>query len=68
MKRIWGWIEHGSGKHQSNMVWDISQESPTITTLDGGTQQIKILVRVKSESVLSYTKENGIRKENQKSV
>ncbi len=69
MKRIWGYIENGTGMHQSNMVWDISHESPTITTIEGGgTQQIKILVRVKSESVLPYTKENGIRKENQKSV
>lgn len=36
--------------HQSNMVWDISHESPTITTIEGGgTQQIKILVRVERE-------------------
>lgn len=49
MKRIWGYIENGTGMHQSNMVWDISHESPTITTIGGGTQQIKILVRVERE-------------------
>lgn len=40
-----GYIEHGTGKHQSNIVWDITRVSPTITGIDGGgTEQIKILV------------------------
>lgn len=40
-----GYIEHGTGKHQSNIVWDIYKTSPAITTIDGGgTQQIKVLV------------------------
>ena len=40
-----GYIEHGTGKHQSNTVYSPSGVSPTITTLQGGgTQQIKIMV------------------------
>lgn len=46
MARELGFIEHGTGKHQSNIVWDIRTTSPTITTLvNGGTQQIKILIK-----------------------
>lgn len=41
-----GYLENGTGKHQSNIIWNIQTVSPTITTLvNGGTQQIKILVR-----------------------
>lgn len=45
-----GYLENGTGKHQSNIVWDVSKSCPAITTLgygkvQGGTQQIKILVR-----------------------
>lgn len=39
-----GYIEHGTGKHQSNMVTSVNGVSPALTTLQGGTQQIKILV------------------------
>ena len=43
--RILGFIEHGTGQHQSNIVWDISAISLAITTITGGgTQQIKVLV------------------------
>lgn len=46
MARELGFLENGTGKHQSNIVWDISTTSPTITTVQGGgTQQIKILVK-----------------------
>ncbi|MBQ0113064.1 MAG: DNA cytosine methyltransferase [Bacteroidales bacterium] len=39
-----GFIEHGTGKHQSNSVYDTDGLSPNITTIQGGgTQQIKIL-------------------------
>jgi hypothetical protein len=39
-----GFIENGTGKHQSNIVYGTNAESPTITTVkDGGTQQIKIV-------------------------
>ena len=39
-----GYIEHGTGQHQSNTVTSINGVSPALTTLQGGTQQIKILV------------------------
>ena len=39
-----GYIEHGTGQHQSNTVASINGVSPALTTLQGGTQQIKILV------------------------
>ena len=44
-----GFIEHGTGKHQSNIVWDIQTISPTITTvMGGGTQQVIIIIREKN--------------------
>ena len=39
-----GYIDHGTGPHQSNTVINPKGLSPAITTLQGGTQQIKILV------------------------
>ena len=39
-----GYIDHGTGPHQSNTVISTHGLSPAITTLQGGTQQIKILV------------------------
>lgn len=40
-----GFIEHGTGKHQSNTVYDENGICPSITTIQGGgTQQIKCLV------------------------
>lgn len=39
-----GYIENGTGKHQSNVVYSDDGISPTITTINGGgSQQIKIL-------------------------
>lgn len=39
-----GFIDNGTGKHQSNTVYNPEAVSPTITTLvNGGTQQIKIV-------------------------
>lgn len=39
-----GYIENGTGKHQSNVVYSDDGLSPTITTINGGgSQQIKIL-------------------------
>ena len=40
-----GYIDNGTGQHQSNTVISTKGLSPAITTLQGGTQQIKILVR-----------------------
>lgn len=48
-----GYIEHGTGQHQSNTVTSVNGVSPALTTLQGGTQQIKILV---SEN--GYTQNN----------
>ena len=39
-----GFMDSGTGKHQSNTVYDERYICPAITTLQGGTQQIKILV------------------------
>lgn len=40
---IVGYIEHGTGQHQSNTVYE-KKCIPTITTIEGGgTQQIKVL-------------------------
>lgn len=38
-----GFMDNGTGKHQSNIVYDTRYICPAITTLQGGTQQIKIL-------------------------
>lgn len=39
-----GYIDHGTGQHQSNTVYDTNAICPNITTVNGGgTQQIKIL-------------------------
>lgn len=40
-----GFMDNGTGKHQSNTVYDSYFICPTVTTIEGGgTQQIKILV------------------------
>lgn len=39
-----GFIEHGTGQHQSNTVYDTDAISPGLTTVNGGgTQQVKIV-------------------------
>ena len=40
-----GHLESGTGRHQSNTVYDTSGLSPALTTIQGGTQQVKVLVR-----------------------
>lgn len=41
-----GYMDNGTGQHQSNTVISTDGLSPAITTVEGGgTQQIKILVR-----------------------
>ena len=42
--KVLGFMDNGTGKHQSNTVYDSRCISPAITTLQGGTQQIKIMV------------------------
>lgn len=39
-----GFMDSGTGQHQSNIVISEKGLCPAITTLQGGTQQIKILV------------------------
>ncbi len=40
-----GYMDNGTGKHQSNTVYFIKGICPCISTLkDGGTQQIKVMV------------------------
>ena len=42
-----GFMDNGTGKHQSNTVYDEKSLCPNITTIDGGgTQQIKIATDV----------------------
>ena len=49
--RVIGIIDHGTGKHQSNTVYDTRFCIPTVTTIDGGgTQQIKVLRKWKRKS------------------
>ena len=42
---VLGYLEHGTGQHQSNTVYDPIGICPALTTIEGGgTQQVKILV------------------------
>ena len=51
-KQEMGFIDNGTGKHQSNTVYNPEAVSPTITTLvNGGTQQIKIVACRRRESI-----------------
>jgi len=48
MIRKLGYLENGTGQHQSNTVYGIDGQIPAITTIQGGgTQQIKILTNTK---------------------
>ena len=38
-----GFYDNGTGKHQSNTVYSCRFIIPALTTIDGGTQQIKVL-------------------------
>ena len=51
-----GYLDNGTGKHQSNIVYGTDSVSPTITTIQGGgTQQLKIL-ETKSIKIRQATK------------
>ena len=46
-----GFMDNGTGKHQSNVVYSENGLCPNITTVNGGgTQQIKVLVRLEDGS------------------
>ena len=48
-----GFMDNGTGQHQSNTVIGINGVSPALTTLQGGTQQIKLLEGEYSGKVIS---------------
>lgn len=61
-----GFIDNGTGKHQSNTVWYIGGICPCISTLGsgksvGGTQQIKVIVY---ESTCSYQYSTNCKEKN----
>lgn len=43
MIEIAGFFNSGTGRHQSNTVYKPRGIIPALTTIDGGTQQIKVL-------------------------
>jgi len=45
--KIIGFYDNGTGKHQSNTVYCRKGIIPALTTLQGGTQQIKVLKWIK---------------------
>lgn len=46
-----GFMDNGTGQHQSNTVYDPNAVCPNITTVNGGgTQQIKTIVAINTES------------------
>ena len=52
-----GFMDNGTGKHQSNTVYDENGVCPNITTIDGGTQQIKVAtetVKIKQATSQGY--------------
>ena len=51
-----GFMDNGTGKHQSNTVYDEKSLCPNITTIDGGgTQQIKVMTE---NSVVAIDEQN----------
>lgn len=51
-----GYMDNGTGQHQSNTVWSIGGVCPCISTLGsgkscGGTQQIKVMVYESNKSI-----------------
>ena len=56
-----GYMNNGTGKHQSNTVYSEKGLCPCISTLiNGGTQQIKVMVY---ESTCSYQHSSNRKKE-----
>ena len=48
-----GYIENGTGKHQSNTIYSENGLSPSLTTIEGGgTQQIKVCESQKDNTLL----------------
>lgn len=54
-----GFMDNGTGKHQSNTVYDENALCPNITTIDGGgTQQIKVLTETTCVAMRGRNPEN----------
>ena len=45
-----GFYDSGTGKHQSNTVYRYKGAIPALTTITGGTQQIKVLRKWKRQT------------------
>lgn len=52
---IAGYFNSGTGRHQSNTVYRARGIIPALTTIDGGTQQIKVLKNMKDIEKIGYT-------------
>lgn len=64
-----GFMDNGTGKHQSNTVYDENGISPNITTINGGgTQQIKICVENKIAAMRGRNSNNLKSKSDRKST
>ena len=56
-----GFLDSGTGKHQSNTVYDEKSLCPNITTIDGGgTQQIKVMTENLYDFYNDKMKQDGI--------
>lgn len=59
-----GFMDNGTGKHQSNTVYDENYVCPSITTIEGGgTQQIKILKDVSALRMVRTEEGKKLRKQ-----
>lgn len=59
-----GFLDNGTGKHQSNTVYDENYISPSITTIQGGgTQQIKVLTDCNAVRMIRTEEGKKIRKD-----
>lgn len=56
-----GFLDSGTGKHQSNTVYDEKSLCPSITTIDGGgTQQIKVMTENVYDFYNDKMKQDGV--------
>lgn len=57
-----GYMDKGTGKHQSNTVYDTRAICPALTTIQGGTQQIKVLEFIDDGRKGNQDESNGYNK------
>lgn len=66
--KVLGFMDNGTGQHQSNTVYDSRYICPTITTVNGGgTQQIKIL-EIDDRVQVPEVRENRICEEDSQTI